>query len=131
MTFPITLIVSNGALACKSFALDNAGNLTKTAAAQIYSGRAHIETFASLRDFVDSRALADTQTAYVYGVPANGERSQRIRTKATEGPGISRSKADSRGQTARGLSSSMSMRPDTPLQSRPHIDDSVSAMGSM
>ena len=94
MPFPITLITSNGALACKSYALDDAGKLSKMAAAQIYSGRAHIETFASLREFVDSRALADTQTAYVYGVPANGERSQRIRTKAAEGPGISRSKAD-------------------------------------
>ena len=36
MPFPITRITSNGSLTCKSYALDDGGNLVNTAAARTY-----------------------------------------------------------------------------------------------
>ena len=92
MPFKFSFIKTGKALTCKQFALAEGGTLSKTSAAQIFKGTVHIEEYETLREFIGIRQDIDRKTAFVYGIPANEKKTQSLRSKNSEGLGVSRTK---------------------------------------
>jgi hypothetical protein len=73
--------LTSNALACKRFWLEGA-ELKHESAARLRSGTVEVFECATLRDFVTMREAVTSHQCFVYGVPANGKKVQRVSPKA-------------------------------------------------
>ena len=84
--------LTSDSLACKRFWLED-GTLKHESAARLRSGTVEVFECGTLRDFVAMRDAVTSHQCFVYGVPVNGKKAQRVSPKAlASGDSIARSR---------------------------------------